>query len=45
MIDRGVDGSDDRDLPPTVAAGGGTAGSADGDFVGRILGGRYRILR
>jgi serine/threonine protein kinase len=45
MMDRSVDGSDDRDLPPTVAAGEGTAGSADGDFVGRVLGGRYRILR
>jgi serine/threonine-protein kinase len=46
MNDRGAPGSGETELPPTLASLGGAGdGPADGDLVGRVLGGRYRILR
>ncbi|HEX6069416.1 MAG TPA: protein kinase [Longimicrobiaceae bacterium] len=45
MSERGTSGSG-SELPPTLASLGGSGdGPADGDLVGRVLGGRYRILR
>lgn len=44
MSERDAEPTAGRELPPTLASGG-PSGSADGDLVGRVLGGRYRILR
>ena len=44
MNERYPEGTSGRELPPTLASGEGS-GTPDGSLVGRILGGRYRILR
>jgi predicted Ser/Thr protein kinase len=45
MSEHGTSGTG-SELPPTLASLGGSGdGPADGDLVGRVLGGRYRILR
>jgi predicted Ser/Thr protein kinase len=46
MSDQRPSGSRSGELPPTLASTGeGSGGAGEGDLVGRILGGRYRILR
>lgn len=44
MSERMAEEFDDRELPPTVASTPEPAAGSDADFVGRVLGGRYRII-
>ena len=44
MSNRGRDDVDDRELPPTVASTPEPVSTSDADLVGRVLGGRYRIV-